>query len=572
MHFQNFHLSPGVQVSLYRSGDSTPPVKAKYTGTGPLHSGEFWSLPVRGPLVMIELESPIYLETLPFEIHEAALTDPSEDSFESEQETKVEVRDSLYRGTAVRHLVIDGMAVWEGDIVLGRADELEPYSKGSSLRQSLVLNGPEVRWAGGNVPYVIDPTLPNRDRIRSAIDHWNARLSGHVRLLPQTTENAYVAFKPAPPSTCSSYAGRTGESGQPINIGMYCSTGNVIHEIGHAIGLLHEHTRGDRDSHVRIQPENVDPAYAFNFAKCQGASDEGPYDFDSIMHYGAYAFSANGKPTIVTIPAGISIGQRSSLSAGDIEAVRKLYPRISPVEQNSIPVSFTSSPSGIMLLADGLGIATPGSRQWPAGSHHQISAPVVTAPGEIRTFVQWSDGGAQTHDVVAAASDLHLGATCRVRYQLSAGSDDPSRGTISQSPASPDGYYDSGITVNLTATPALGYCLASWSGLLPGGGTEVSVEMTRPYTITAVFQPGDVSVPGGLAAPAAGGTYSLTVPATSGCLWNAVSHAGWIHVRNPAGAGSAVLMLEVEPNLSSDSRRGYVAVNSGVVAVSQGRE
>jgi len=163
VHFQNYHLSPGVQVSLYRSGDSAPPVKAKYTATGPLHSGEFWSLPVRGPLVMIELKSPIYLETLPFEIHEAALADLSEDSFESEQETKVEVRDSLYRGTAVRHLVIDGMAVWEGDIVLGRADELEPYSKGSSLRQSLVLNGPEVRWPGGDVPYVIDPTLPNQE-------------------------------------------------------------------------------------------------------------------------------------------------------------------------------------------------------------------------------------------------------------------------------------------------------------------------------------------------------------------------------------------------------------------------
>ena len=48
------------------------------------------------------------------------------------------------------------------------------------------------------------------------------------------------------------------------------------------------------------------------------------YDYDSVMHYGNYAFSANGFPTIETIPPNITIG-RSNISSTDILEVRMLY-------------------------------------------------------------------------------------------------------------------------------------------------------------------------------------------------------------------------------------------------------
>ena len=52
----------------------------------------------------------------------------------------------------------------------------------------------------------------------------------------------------------------------------------------------------------------------------------GEYDYDSIMHYPRWAFSKNGKDTIV--PHGDQIiGQRSSLSEGDIAAVEYMYSR-----------------------------------------------------------------------------------------------------------------------------------------------------------------------------------------------------------------------------------------------------
>ena len=52
------------------------------------------------------------------------------------------------------------------------------------------------------------------------------------------------------------------------------------------------------------------------------------YDFRSLMHYDAYAFTRNGKPTIVPLDSGISLsslGQRDDLSDSDLQHVRTLY-------------------------------------------------------------------------------------------------------------------------------------------------------------------------------------------------------------------------------------------------------
>lgn len=60
------------------------------------------------------------------------------------------------------------------------------------------------------------------------------------------------------------------------------------------------------------------------FATTQGVS----YDFFSIMHYSAYAFSRNGQPTIVPLDSSRSLnslGQREGFSEGDLQHVKTLY-------------------------------------------------------------------------------------------------------------------------------------------------------------------------------------------------------------------------------------------------------
>ena len=66
----------------------------------------------------------------------------------------------------------------------------------------------------------------------------------------------------------------------------------IIHELGHTIGLYHEHTRTDRDKYVEIKKENIkhkDLKKQFEIqTEKHRIEDRVPYDYKSIMHYGAY--------------------------------------------------------------------------------------------------------------------------------------------------------------------------------------------------------------------------------------------------------------------------------------------
>lgn len=54
--------------------------------------------------------------------------------------------------------------------------------------------------------------------------------------------------------------GRRGGGPQAISIGKNCDKfGIVVHELGHVIGFWHEHTRPDRDDHVSIIRDNIQP-------------------------------------------------------------------------------------------------------------------------------------------------------------------------------------------------------------------------------------------------------------------------------------------------------------------------
>ncbi len=84
----------------------------------------------------------------------------------------------------------------------------------------------------------------------------------------------------------------------------------LIHELMHALGFLHEQNRFDRNTYVTIFEDNIDPSALSQFQIAPDASgDFGEYDLESIMHYGRFAFSFNGAPTIDVNPPFDEMGE-----------------------------------------------------------------------------------------------------------------------------------------------------------------------------------------------------------------------------------------------------------------------
>jgi len=104
----------------------------------------------------------------------------------------------------------------------------------------------------------------------------------------------------------------------------------VRHEMGHIIGLQHEHQRPDRDTYINIHWNNIDPNYKYAFDKVSSSINKtyGDFDFNSVMIYGSQAFLKSGAAAgsnTMTRKDGSTWGSPSDLSSIDKEKIKLIY-------------------------------------------------------------------------------------------------------------------------------------------------------------------------------------------------------------------------------------------------------
>ena len=503
------HIQEGVRIYVYGldGNGNAVDVQGPYRAAGPLQSGDFWTNPVRGSVAVVEVQWEGNVTTdIPFRVAEIAGVPDGElqggDGQQPENAAEPVIRTSLWRGLPVTHEVRDGLAIAEGDVILGPADEMMPATaeSKSQRRKSIGLSDVRKLWPAGVIPYTVDPLLPNPSRVQAAVNHWNTQLAGTIRLIPRTSEPYYIKFVRTTAYNCYSYFGMNSMAAQPVRLHDACSVRNIIHEIGHAVGLLHEHVREDRDKYVKVLWQNIQTGQSYNFNQSITTSDDiGSYDYSSIMHYAATAYSANGLATLQTIPAGIPIGQSYVLSAGDIAGVRRLYTQGAGTASSTTTVTVSTNYAGMPVSVDGQTISGPTTFSWVPSSMHTIAAAVPAASDVRYAFVKWSDGGAATHSVVAPNSAATLTATYAAQYRVLGSAS--GGGTVALTPATADGYVSSGLSVTASAKPAAGYCFTGWTGALTSTAQQLTFVVTKPYSVLGTFQVGATTVPASVTVP-----------------------------------------------------------------------
>ncbi|CAL1283062.1 unnamed protein product [Larinioides sclopetarius] len=201
------------------------------------------------------------------------------------------------------------------------------------LSDAAGLKNKTFRWPGypgkPQIPYVIDSALNSlKPLIKKAMEQYHKLTC--IRFVERTSQTDYVEMLKL--KGCWSYVGKRGKN-QTLSLGDGCGrVGTIVHELGHAIGLIHEQQRSDRDKSVIVFLDNVLKGYESNFNKLP-TSDElksKDYDCNSIMQYGEYAFSKQPRKlkTMEGKKSNCKLREpyeKPGLTNKDIEFINKLY-------------------------------------------------------------------------------------------------------------------------------------------------------------------------------------------------------------------------------------------------------
>uniref|UniRef100_A0A0N5BK28 Metalloendopeptidase n=1 Tax=Strongyloides papillosus TaxID=174720 RepID=A0A0N5BK28_STREA len=189
----------------------------------------------------------------------------------------------------------------------------------------------DLLWSDFPIKYKIFSNV-NRTLVQTAIKSFERESCIRFKEMSKNFTGAGLYFEFDKEHCYSSHNGpRIDVAPQTIGIAKRCERlGSVIHEVLHALGIFHEHSRRDRNKYVTIIEKNIIPEHKVQFKiveDYEGKTYGIPYDYGSAMHYERAAGGIQNRTTIVPKNKHYtkSMGQTTYFSFADIKLLNFRY-------------------------------------------------------------------------------------------------------------------------------------------------------------------------------------------------------------------------------------------------------
>lgn len=153
-------------------------------------------------------------------------------------------------------------------------------------------------------------------------------------------------------------------------------------------------------------------------------------------------------------------------------------------------VTIQTSAPGVPIRVDGEECSTPCRIDRNPGTSVRVSVPKVVSisPSSRLEFTGWQDGGSEERVVVFDRNAQTLVGTYRTANRLSVVVEPAEAGDLLIAPAAADSFYTTDQSVVITAQARTGYRFRRWQGAASGKSESITLEMSQPRTVTAVFE------------------------------------------------------------------------------------